>query len=154
MTLWSKVVCTFKVIKNIHVFVWDFVGLIHRDVVYFMHGSLVKQMVARGGTPDCKEIVAVFSGYEYRIDLLPAIDRPVICDVGGHIGSFSLLAFEYFRMTTPKIYIFEPDQDNFVRLKKNLTINAIDPDRYVLFNSAMGTQEGLGKLDRSGKNDS
>jgi FkbM family methyltransferase len=154
MALWTKIVCTFKTIKNVHVFIGDFLGLLHQDVVYFVHGKSIKKMTARAGTPDCKEIVAVLSGDEYRLGLLPPMSHPVICDVGGHIGSFSLLMFEHFRMSLPRVYIFEPDQDNFTYLKRNLAINAIDPARYVVFNSAIGIQEGPGWLNRSGNNDS
>ena len=151
--LGTKILSVMKVIKNIPLFMMDYFGLVHGDVLYAINGKAAKVMVARGGSPDCKELVAVLSGQEYNLGTVPRMARPVIFDVGAHIGSFSLFMFEHFMPATPRVYIFEPDKDNFAYLQRNLKINAIDPAQYVLFNGAVGTYEGTGKLDKSGQND-
>lgn len=101
----------FKTIRNIHVLIFDYIGILHGATEYYIRGKDIK-FVARGGTPDWKEIVLVMSGYGYRLNILPPIENPIIFDIGAHIGSFSLYAFEYYKFTNPRIVIFEPDKES------------------------------------------
>ncbi len=149
----TKIILTFKIIKNIHIFLLEYLRILHRDVKYLIRGQRINKVIARGGSNDWKEIVVVMSGYHYRLDILPLMNNPVIFDIGAHIGSFSLLAMEYYKFTNPLIYIFEPDRENFEYLKKNLEINYIHPNEYVFHNYAVGDYDGIAKLDKSEQTD-
>lgn len=152
LNILSKSFLAFKTISNFHTFILDYAGLLHRDVEYHIKGKDVK-LVARGGTPDCKEIVVVMSGYEYNLAVLPQMLSPVIFDLGAHIGSFSLYAINYFKHANPKVFAFEPDKENFVYLQKSLYINNINSDVCVTRNCAIGNYNGWAMLDKSKNND-
>ena len=79
---------------------------------------------ARSGTEDLAEIAVVASGSEYKIELIDLPSNSTIVDLGGHIGTFSVLTAKQLRNRC-KIYTFEPDIENFKILQKNIILNKI-----------------------------
>lgn len=152
VSILTKIILALKTIKNFPIFLLDYFGFLHRDIIYSVRPSSMK-MVARGGTNDCKEIIVVMSGHEYPLHKLPTLESPVIFDVGAHIGSFSLFALHYYRKKSPRLFAFEPNRENFHCLQKNLELNAIPENQVTLYPCALGDYEGTGKLDTSKSND-
>ena len=78
---------------------------------------------------------------------LPAVDRPVVIDVGANAGFFSL--FVLSRLRDVRVFSYEPMPANFTQLKRNLGLN---PGRSArCFQMAVGGQEGtLMLVDESG----
>ncbi len=143
-----KIAYTGVTFKNILLFIVDYLGVLGGEVVYTFYGGW--QMVARGGTADCKEIAVVMSGYEYPLNSLPIKTQPTIFDIGAHVGSFSLYAF--YTYPDADVYSFEPSKENFSYLKKNLKKNGIGWERCKAYNFALGDYNGSGMLDVSGEN--
>ena len=48
----------------------------------------------------------------------------VIIDIGAHIGAFSIAATQFMNDTT--IFSYEPDEDSFQLLKKNILSNGVE----------------------------
>lgn len=71
-------------------------------------------MYFRPNTTDAAIFNSVFNHNEYKINTFK--DTDVIVDIGAHIGSFSLLAWE---KSCRNIYAYEANIDNFSILKKN-----------------------------------
>jgi FkbM family methyltransferase len=73
--------------------------------------------------------------------------RPVIVDVGANIG----LSVLYFKLLFPAatIYAFEPNPGTFVMLRENVLRNGLKD--VVLFNEALGQEEGTALLYTSGE---
>jgi len=149
MSYFKKIFYTVRTIKNIHIFLADYLGLRKGEVAYAFYGG--QQMAARGGTADCKEIAVVMSGYEYPLDILPTMTQPTIFDIGAHIGSFSLFALRAY--PDADVYSFEPSNDNFSYLEKNLKKNGMGWELCKTYNCAIGDYHGSGMLNVSGEND-
>ena len=149
MVYLKKIFYTARAIKNIHIFLADYLGMLHGEVIYEFYGG--QKMVARGGMADCKEIAVVMSGYEYPLDILPKMTQPVIFDIGAHVGSFSVYAL--YKYPKAYVYSFEPSKENFRYLKKNLEKNGIGREHCKAYNFALGEYNGSGMLDVSGEND-
>ena len=79
-----------------------------------------------------KHIEKIFEG-EY--DIAYQNSNPIILDIGGNIGGFSLWADK--RWANSKIYSYEPIKDNFNLLKENTK----DMDNIVISNVAIGSKE-------------
>jgi len=79
-----------------------------------------------------KHIEKIFKG-EY--DIPYKNPNPVILDIGGNIGGFSLWANK--RWANSKIYTYEPIKNNFNLLKENTK----DMDNIVILNVAIGSKE-------------
>ena len=79
-----------------------------------------------------KHIQKIFDG-EY--DIAYQNSNPIILDIGGNIGGFSLWADK--RWANSKIYSYEPIKDNFNLLKENTK----DMDNIVISNVAIGSKE-------------
>jgi len=122
----------------------DKLGFVKGFVIYSVRGGN-SQFVARAGTEDMAEIVVVSSGHEYRLDLIKLPDRPQVVDLGGHIGTFSILVD---KLTKGKatVYSYEPDEDNFRILSCNLLINNVKSVK--AYNSAISNYNGKGYLKR------
>lgn len=142
-----KLFLTVKTIKNLCLFVFDFFGLVRREVTYLFRNNPAR-MLARGGTNDKSELVVVFSGSEYDLPSLPKFDKPLIIDLGGHIGSFSIFAWFFYISVNPRIIVLEPSRNNFLQLTKNLKINRLDSS-ITAIHAAIGTREGAATLDTS-----
>jgi FkbM family methyltransferase len=79
-----------------------------------------------------KHVEKIFEG-EY--DIAYQNSNPIILDIGGNIGGFSLWANK--RWTNSKIYAYEPIKNNFNLLKENTK----DMDNIVISNVAIGSKE-------------
>jgi len=79
-----------------------------------------------------KHIEKIFKG-EY--DIPYKNPNPVILDIGGNIGGFSLWANK--RWANSKIYTYEPIKNNFNLLKENTK----DMNNIVILNVAIGSKE-------------
>jgi len=148
MSYLRKVLLAAITIKNLHVFILDYIGLLRREVQYVTRNGGYR-ILARGGTADCKEIAVVMSGYEYRLDVLPRMTRPVIWDLGGHIGTFTLYAIGFYGLNNAQMFVFEPDRDNYTYLRKNLLNNSIGSSTCKVFQCAIGDYNGQGILDKT-----
>ncbi len=72
------------------------------------------------------------------------VDRfRTIVDVGANVGSFAV----YAAQSSPgaRIFCYEPEEENFLRLTKNLSINGLE-GRVTAFQSAVGSSIGPRKL--------
>jgi FkbM family methyltransferase len=79
-----------------------------------------------------KHIEKIFEG-EY--DIAYQNSNPIILDIGGNIGGFSLWANQ--RWANSKIYSYEPIKNNFSLLKENTK----DMDNITISNVAIGSKE-------------
>ena len=144
----GKIILTHKTIKNIGLFALDYFGLINEDAVYCIKNNPAK-MIARGGTNDKSEIAVVFSGHEYDLSLLPLMSDPIIVDLGGHIGSFSIYVSYCFQNKFSRLIVLEPSANNFQYLKRNFALNNLRDDRIIAVPAAIGAVDGEAELDTS-----
>lgn len=77
-------------------------------------------------------------------------ERNVVIDVGGHIGSFTVLAATKARQG--RVYTFEPDSNNYAQLKQNVEINQFS--NVTISQMAVGAESGTRVFYRDEKNDS
>lgn len=78
---------------------------------------------------DINVVKSVASGREYGIK--PKKDD-VVVDIGGHIGSYSIMA----GLNGAKVYVFEPTKENFDVLVENIKLNGLE-DNVKAFNKAV-----------------
>jgi FkbM family methyltransferase len=90
---------------------------------------------------DLHAVCEVFGQRVYRLDQVP-VPPDLVVDAGAHLGSFSLLATRTF--PAAQIVCFEPDTDNFVRLRANLERNAAGQVDSRPF--ALGKRDGTARL--------
>lgn len=114
--------------------------------IFFYKGIEVNY---RGGTEDENVL-----GHSFEKDIffreIPSFKpsaRPVIIDIGAHIGTFSLLSSMKFPEAT--IFAYEPSRDTFEILKKNKASNRLD--RMKVFHEAVSTHQGTTRLFHSVK---
>jgi FkbM family methyltransferase len=118
----KKIRIIFTTIKSPWKIVGDKLGL-QKEILYqTVSGS---RFYGRPKSTDINEAVVVFSGAEYPPALLNIqnLDKPIVVDCGGNIGTFSLYIKEL--NPTAKIYIFEPLPENLAILQRNLDLNEI-----------------------------
>ncbi len=60
---------------------------------------------------------------EYQLRGFEMKPRGTVIDIGGHIGSFSLVAAKRYKAA--KVFVYEPDHENIIQLSKNLILNHI-----------------------------
>jgi FkbM family methyltransferase len=87
-----------------------------------LSGKLLKISLRDRGDESVAEEVLGKRGYRICEEAIRNAQGPII-DIGGHIGSFSLLA-SAMRSTLP-IYSYEPHDGNFELLKQNLKDNNV-----------------------------
>jgi len=139
-----KFFLTFKVIKNIHIFILDYFGLIKsKEVIYKTWNNL--KFFTRNGTSDKSEIVIVTGGSEYPEKYFPRGRGLLIIDIGAHIGSFSAYLSRSMEADQPMVYAVEPSKDNFRLLLKNVELNNFK--KIKCFNLAIGDNNGYGYID-------
>lgn len=66
--------------------------------------------------------------------------RPVVVDIGGYIGDFSLFAAE--RLGAGRVVVYEPTAENFALLTQNIADNGLG-DRVTAVNAAVGLGGGV-----------
>ena len=67
---------------------------------------------------------------------------PVIVDIGGHVGMFSLYAAQFF--PHGRIYVYEPDPQNYNFLQENVSLNKMQ--NIISYNVAVSGQSGEATL--------
>jgi FkbM family methyltransferase len=138
----KKLILVVKTLSNFWIALLDKIGFIKSEVIYSARNGL--KFIARGGTEDMAEIVVVVSGDEYRISPLSLSKQPIIFDLGGHIGTFSISMAKRFKAA--KIFAYEPDSDNSSYFQKNIKLNKIK--NVTLVNSAVSNYVGDGFLKK------
>lgn len=142
----NKIEAVFVSIKNPHLFVLDYFGLLSesKKSIYDLGNGYI--MLARNGTKDKGEIAMVISGFEYPFQLLDFLDeKSVVFDIGAHIGSF--ICFLNKNVKVSKIYAFEPFDENFEILSFNVSQNNFQ--NVQLINSCIGDYDGYCNIDIS-----
>jgi FkbM family methyltransferase len=91
----------------------------------------------RSGTSDSEIVQEVVTGpyYVQACDMLG--DRPTVIDIGGHIGSFSLLA----AARGARVIALEPVPENFRLLQDNVRLNGFE-DQVIALNAAVWSSDG------------
>lgn len=119
-----KSILLIKTIENFPIAFLDKLGLLKGEIVYKIRGENIK-FFARAGTQDMAEIVVVASGSEYDLDDIKSLlKNPVVVDIGGHIGTFSI-PLALMLKNKCKIFIFEPSKDNYNLLLRNIKLNKV-----------------------------
>lgn len=118
-----KLILIVKTIENFPTAILDKIGFIHGNILYKIRNKNMK-FIARSGTEDMAEITVVTSGYEYGINSIKLLKNPTIVDLGGHIGTFSILMARKLKDKC-RIFTFEPDEDNYSLLEQNINLNKI-----------------------------
>src|SRR3989344_4760894 len=85
-----------------------------------------------------KAIFLIKNFNAYLTDYLKLTDKDILIDIGAHIGVFSVFAAHYAK--NGKVYSFEPSNENFSLLKKNLEINKLN--NLEIFNKAVSNKSG------------
>jgi FkbM family methyltransferase len=83
--------------------------------------------------------IFVSNGYDFS---LIGFEPQHVVDCGGHIGMFSLLATATFPKA--RVTVFEPNPDNFARIREHCSINGLDWDCRL---GAVGAKAGETHLD-------
>ena len=93
------------------------------------------EFIIRTNRVDAIAIKEVFykKVYHKYIDLLE--DGSVVIDIGGNIGTFSILAAR--RIRGVKVYTYEPFEENFLMLNDNIALNGLN-HKIKPFNFAIG----------------
>jgi len=128
---------TLKTIENIHTFIFDYFGFLKKDVIYKIRNKNIT-FVARAGTSDKDQIVAIMSGFEYPLRILPKLKTPIILDLGAYIGDSTIYINNYFRGKC-RILAVEPSLENYKYCRLNLERNKI---KATLLNLAVGDKSG------------
>ena len=104
----------------------------------------------RKNTMDLNIIDEVHNEYIKWMELNIKNKLNSIIDIGGHIGSFSLLANKFLKKNG-KQFVFEPVPDNFNLVMKNITINNLT-NSIKPFNYAVSDEIGTAKIFISSDN--
>lgn len=118
-----KIFLLIKTLSNFPTAFLDKLGFLKGELIYEIRDKNMK-FIARAGTEDMVEIVVVASGYEYDLSGVKLPIEPVIVDLGGHIGSFSVSMARMLKDKC-KIYTYEPDKENYEILARNIALNKI-----------------------------
>jgi FkbM family methyltransferase len=119
-----KLYILISTIQNFPSALLDKLGLLKGEVKYKLRGRNI-EFFARTGTEDMAEIAVVASGCEYDLnDVKASLKNPVVVDIGGHIGTFSIPLAKMMKNNC-KIFTFEPNKDNFDLLLRNIKLNKI-----------------------------
>jgi FkbM family methyltransferase len=141
MAHWQSLVGVVKHFKNWPTHVLDFLRLVPPGVMHYELRNGVK-FNARSRTRDSQAIREVWIFNEYTPPGLEIGPDAVVVDVGGHIGTFTVLAAR--KATAGKVFVFEPTPDNFALLQQNLELNGIS--NVTAFNLAMLGHAGTRRL--------
>jgi len=123
MNILSKLTLVIQTIHNFPTAILDRMGYLKGEKIYKLRNNNLC-FIARAGTEDVAEIAVVASGYEYNIEFVKFSALPIIIDLGGHIGTFSLLMARILGSKC-KIFTYEPDPENYSLLERNICINNI-----------------------------
>lgn len=147
----QKVFITLKSIKNIDLFILDYLGFKHKqDLLYKLRNGT--SIYCRAKTTDVSEAIIINSDLEYPSKYFPTKKNPIIVDIGANIGAFSIYTYNYLQNKHPKIYAIEPSLNNFQQLNKNLGL--YKNWNIIPFKLAISSSNGSALLDISGAFDS
>ena len=147
INLISKLFLVIRTIENFPLAILDRLGFLKGKMLYRMRNGT--KFIARRGTEDLSEIAVVASGSEYDFKSVSLPNNPTIIDLGGHIGTFSVLSANQFKNKC-KIYTYEPEKENFKILIQNLKINNVTS--VIARNLAISNFEGRGFLKTENMN--
>ncbi|HQG57538.1 MAG TPA: FkbM family methyltransferase [Candidatus Dojkabacteria bacterium] len=103
--------------------------------------KLSKYLIAYNNSKEYHQVKSeVFTNKIYHLDYLSKISKPVIIDIGAHIGIASL----YFNMQNGDsiIYAYEPNPTAFILLEHNININSLQSQVFISPN-AISANNGL-----------
>jgi len=135
-----------KVYKNWFRGFMDYFGLVHRKIIYRLRNGI--RYLVRGGSSDFGIINEVFIVKEYN-KLLNFIKKDsVVIDIGAQIGVFSVYAGKLANEGV--VFCYEPFEENFNMLEKNISLNKLDNVR--VFKLGVAGRRGNRKLIISNEN--
>ncbi len=142
----TKLWIALKLLSNPITLLLDKLGYLKNPMYITRQGV---KFFTRGKTTDINDAVVVLSGHEYPKELLglSEMGHPVILDVGGHIGTFTM----YIKNLYPhaKIIAMEPVSDNRVFYNRNIKLN--NYQNVTLLPYALYSQTGQFYIDLSNK---
>jgi FkbM family methyltransferase len=143
-----KIILLIKTLSDFPIAFLDKLGVFKGELVYKIRNKNM-QFIARAGTEDMAEVVVVTSGYEYDLNNVKLPKKPVIVDLGGHIGTFSISMARRLKDKC-KIYTYEPDKENYGILIRNIALNKIHS--VYSKNVAISDYVGKGYLEKENMN--
>ena len=147
----NKILLTLKSIRNLHLFILDFLGLISKqDIVYHLRNGT--SIIARSGSTDVNEVIIINGDLEYPKKHFPVSNAPIILDVGANIGAFSIYIEVATKDNHPLIYAIEPSKENFKYLNLNIRKNNLSNVK--TYNIGLSNADGTANLSTSGDFDS
>lgn len=129
---------TIKNFKNwLEIYTHRFLGSKNKDAVFALRkGYVFKAPTKEIIMPTIREIwIDMIYG-----DLEDLPKEPVIIDIGGHFGVFSI--FGLSRRPKARVYTFEPGVDSFKYLTENIRSNNFQPGQVSLVRSAVAGDSG------------
>lgn len=144
----SKLLLVIRTIVNFPTAIFDKFRLVRGEIIYKVRNKNLK-FIARAATEDMAEIVVVASGFEYDMGDITLTKNPIVVDLGGHIGTFSITTARLLKDKC-SIYVYEPDADNYQMLLRNIKLNNIKsvyPE-----NKAISDHAGKGYLKKENMN--
>jgi FkbM family methyltransferase len=121
----------FRQFKNPHVFLKALKKKGKGTVVLCTRNGL--KIMIRKNIWDARIVREIFIDRRYvRYCKLPK--NPIIVDIGGYIGDFSLFAAKY--LSASRVVVYEPTIENFKILERNIAINKLQ-DRIIAVNKAV-----------------
>lgn len=134
----SILIKAIKVIKNWHLYVALYLGLIKNEHVVLETRNEMKVKL-RVNSTDLMAFTHVWLLQEYSRKDFEIKDTDTIIDIGAHIGLFALFSSQFCKHG--KIYCFEPVKENFDLLKSNIELNNIR--NVIPINGAISTSSGI-----------
>lgn len=129
--------------KNWYTLVWPMTRLLNPSRIMRMRdgGCLYVRNIFSSDFVVAHEM---FSRDDYGLSRVVSVhETPVILDLGANIGAFSVAAA--MRFPNAKIFAYEPEEENFQILLKNIELNKLT-DRVVPRQAAVAGHDGVQKL--------
>lgn len=126
MNSFGKIYITLKSIKSILSVFLLYFGLTKGKALLKMRNGT--KLFVRSGTTDLAEAIIVNSNTEYPSRYYPINKNPIIVDVGGGIGEFTVFVEKMCQPLKPIIYSIEPDEENYKIMIDNLRLNNLPID--------------------------
>lgn len=122
MSQLATLVGVIKTFKNWPLQILDYLNLLPAKPVVFRLRNGMK-FKARTRTLDGMVIREVWTQNDYTPAGFEIAPDAVVLEVGGHVGSFSVMAAN--RAKAGHVYVFEPSPENFALLQENLRLNGV-----------------------------
>lgn len=141
MNKFFNLILLFNTVKNFHIVLIEYL-FPQSDGFLKLYTRKKQTILCRKGTTDFHEVISVLSGREYPLEKLNLPQKPVIINIGAHIGTFDLFVKQKYKKA--QIYSFEPNPSNFLLLNKNIKINKLQ--NIYTFNTGVSSKDGKCKL--------